>query len=217
MAGRFSAQMSSQSAGCPAAIRVMSRKPPAARRSRAACSSARSSARVISAAAARWGTWLTTATRASWRSGGSATTSAPRSDTTRATAANVVSAVAAVGVSTQTAPSNMAASAPSRPSSSEPAIGWPPQKRSSATAAATGAFTLPTSVTSPLVAARACLAGVGDRRGRGGDEGDRRVRVEPAGVDGTHADAPPRRGPGRRRRRAPSIPWPRAPGRRSRR
>ena len=36
----LSAQTSGQMAGCPAAIRVMSRKPPAASRSRAACSSA---------------------------------------------------------------------------------------------------------------------------------------------------------------------------------
>ena len=106
MASRFSAQMPGQIAGWPEAMRVMSRKPPAARRSSAACSSARWSARLISAAAARWGTWLTTATRTSWRSGGSATTSAPRLDTTDATAANTASVVAAVGVSTQTAPSN---------------------------------------------------------------------------------------------------------------
>ena len=85
MAGRFSAQMSSQMSGCPLAIRVMSRKPPAARRSSAACSSARSAATPIRLAAVRWGTWLTTATISSWRSGGIATTSAPSSATTAAT------------------------------------------------------------------------------------------------------------------------------------
>ena len=42
IAGRFSAQMSSQMPGWPLAMRVMSRKPPAASRSSAACSSARS-------------------------------------------------------------------------------------------------------------------------------------------------------------------------------
>ena len=47
MAGRFSAQMSSQMSGWPLAMRVMSRKPPAARRSSAACSSARSAASPI--------------------------------------------------------------------------------------------------------------------------------------------------------------------------
>ena len=77
IAGRFSAQMSSQMPGWPLAMRVMSRKPPAASRSSAACSSARSLARPISVAAVRCGTWLTTATTWSWRSGPSATTSAP--------------------------------------------------------------------------------------------------------------------------------------------
>ena len=62
IAGRFSAQMSSQMSGWPLAMRVMSRNPPAARRSRAACSSARSAATPIRLAAVRWGTWLTTAT-----------------------------------------------------------------------------------------------------------------------------------------------------------
>ena len=42
MAVRFAVQMSGQMSGLPAAIRVMSRKPPAARRSSARCSSARS-------------------------------------------------------------------------------------------------------------------------------------------------------------------------------
>ena len=55
MASRFSSQMSGQMAGWPDAMRVMSRKPPAARRSRAACSSARSSASVISVAAGEVG------------------------------------------------------------------------------------------------------------------------------------------------------------------
>ena len=63
--------------GWPAAMRVMSRNPPAARRSSARCSSLRSSARRMSVAAARWGTCDTTATSSSWRSGGRATTSAP--------------------------------------------------------------------------------------------------------------------------------------------
>ena len=40
MASRFSAQMSGQMPGCPAATRVMSRKPPAARRSSAPSCSA---------------------------------------------------------------------------------------------------------------------------------------------------------------------------------
>ena len=70
IASRFSPQMSGQIPGWPDAMRVMSRKPPAARRSSAACSSARSSATPMSVAAVRCGTWDTTATSASWRSGG---------------------------------------------------------------------------------------------------------------------------------------------------
>ena len=195
MATRFSAQMSSHRSGCPAAMRVMSRNPPAARRSSAACSSARWSATVMSAAAVRWGTWLTTATSVSWRSGGRATTSAPRSDTIRATAANVVSAVSAVGVSTQTAPSNIAASAPSSPSSSDPAMGWPAQNRGSATAAAMGPLTLPTSVTTPVVPASARRTASGIDGDRGGDERDRRLGIQPGGPD--HTPAPGRVDPGR--------------------
>ena len=126
MATRFSAQMSGQMPGWPAAMRVMSRKPPAASRSRARCSSDRSSARRIRVAAVRCGTCDTTATSASWRSGGIATTSAPRSVTMVRTAAKAASSVPGTGVSTQVAPSNRSARAPSTPSSSEPAIGWPP-------------------------------------------------------------------------------------------
>ena len=157
MAGRFSAQMSSQMSGCPLAMRVMSRNPPAANRSRAACSSARSEATPIKLAAVRWGTWLTTATISSWRSGAMATTSAPSWATMAATAENEASAVSATGVSTHTAPLNIEPSAPSRPSSSLPAIGWPPTKRGSSIAAAMVPLTLPTSVTTPAVSARARL------------------------------------------------------------
>ena len=62
MASALSSQMSGQMAGWPAAIRVMSRKPPAASWSRAACSSPRPAARSMRVAAVRWGTWETTAT-----------------------------------------------------------------------------------------------------------------------------------------------------------
>jgi len=77
MASLFWEQMSSQIPGLPAATRVMSRKPPATRRSIAGCSTAPSAARPIKVAATRWGTWETMATSESWRSGGKATTSAP--------------------------------------------------------------------------------------------------------------------------------------------
>ena len=51
-----------RSSGWPLAIRVMSRKPPAASRSSAACSSARSAPAASASPRSRCGTWLTTAT-----------------------------------------------------------------------------------------------------------------------------------------------------------
>ena len=123
---RFSAQMSGQMPGWPAAMRVMSRKPPAARRSRPRCSAARSSASPMRLAAVRWGTWETTATMESWRSGGRETTSAPKPATTERTAAKASSSVPATGVSTQVRPSNRSERAPATPSCSLPAMGWPP-------------------------------------------------------------------------------------------
>ena len=56
------------------------------------------------------------------------------------------------------------ASAPSSPSSSEPAIGWPPMNRGSATAATALALVEPTSVTTPPVSARARLASSANAR-----------------------------------------------------
>ena len=69
MGRAFSAQMSGQMPGCPAATRVMSRNPPAARRSRAPSCSAPALAAFMSVAATRWGTWDTTATSRSWSCG----------------------------------------------------------------------------------------------------------------------------------------------------
>ena len=109
MAVRFSAQMSGQMPGWPDAMRVMSRKPPAARRSRARCSSARSSARRISDAAVRWGTCDTTATSASWRSGASDDHVGAELGDHRPQRGEGASSVAAVGVSTHTAPANRSA------------------------------------------------------------------------------------------------------------
>ncbi len=158
MAVRFSAQMSGQMPGWPDAMRVMSRKPPAASRSRARCSVDRSSARRIREAAARCGTCETTATNPSWWSGASAITSAPRPVMTDRSRAKDVSSVVPVGVSTQTAPAKRSGSAPSIPSCSEPAMGWPPMKRGSSTASTIDALTLPTSVTIPGPAANAARA-----------------------------------------------------------
>ena len=61
----LSSQMPGQMVGCPAAMRVMSRKPPAASCRSAPCSSPSSAARAIRVAAVRWGTWDTTATSVS--------------------------------------------------------------------------------------------------------------------------------------------------------
>ena len=156
MAGRFSAQMSSQMFGWPLAMRVMSRKPPAARRSSAACSSARSLARPISVAAVRCGTWLMTATTWSCRSAGRATTSAPSSATTAATAANVVSAVDARG--RQHPHRSLEHAAVGAVEAFELAAGHRDGRRRSAGRRwppSTAPFTLPTSVTRPDVSARA--------------------------------------------------------------
>ena len=70
--------MSGQIAGWLDAMRVMSRNPPAARRSITACSSFPALATFISVDAASCGTWLTTATSASCSSGATAIASAPK-------------------------------------------------------------------------------------------------------------------------------------------
>ena len=98
--------MSGQMPGCPAATRVMSRKPPAASRRSAAFASAPFGAAFISVAATRCGTWETTATSRSWSAGARATTSAPSAPTTVWSRANASRSVVAVGVSTQVAPVN---------------------------------------------------------------------------------------------------------------
>ena len=103
MGRALSAQMSGQMPGCPAATRVMSRKPPAARRSRAPSCSAPALAAFIRVAATRWGTWETTATSRSWSSAESTRTSAPRLSTTPRSRSKAPRSVAGVGVRTQTA------------------------------------------------------------------------------------------------------------------
>ena len=129
MPARLSTQRSGQMAGSPAATRVMSRNPPAARRNRVACSRAVSAARFMRVAAVRCGTWETSATRSSWRAAGNSTTLAPRVLTTDRTVANAPASVLAAGVRTHVAPSNMSGSDPSTPSCSEPAMGCPPTNR----------------------------------------------------------------------------------------
>ncbi len=147
MAGAFSAQTSGQIPGWPAAMRVMSRKPPAASRSSAPCSSAARSARFMSVAAVKWGTWDTIATSVSCCCGDRARISAPRLVTTAWRRAYASGSVLVVGVSTHVAPTKRSGSAPSMPTCSDPAMGWPPTKRGSDSCAASGAFTPDTSVT----------------------------------------------------------------------
>ena len=82
MAEAFSAQISGQIPGWPAANWVMSRNPPAANRSSAPSCSAPALAAFMSVAATRCGTCDTTATRRSWSSGERTRTSAPKLMTT---------------------------------------------------------------------------------------------------------------------------------------
>ena len=112
MAVAFSAQMSGQMPGWPAATRVMSRKPPAASRSSAPSCSAPSVAAFISVAATRCGTCDTTATRRSWSAADRTSTSAPRLTTTPLSRLKASRSVVAVGVSTHTAPTKSSGSAP---------------------------------------------------------------------------------------------------------
>ena len=110
IASRLARQMSGQIAGWLAAMRVMSRNPPAASRSSTACSSFPALATFMSVDAASCGTWLTTATSASCCSGATAIASAPSSrDARRAPSANACGSVRPVGVSTHVAPTNRSA------------------------------------------------------------------------------------------------------------
>ena len=208
MGTAFSAQMSGQIPGWPAATRVMSRKPPAARRSSAPSCSAPALAAFISVAATRWGTWETTATSRSWSAAESTRTSAPRLSTTPLRRSKTSRSVTAVGVSTQTAPSKRSGSAPCSPICSEPAIGCPPMKRGWSAASTMAVLTPLTSVTTasgrrPVVAEEpAHLAG--DRGGRHGDEDHLGVEVVPGRVD--HARRPAPRAAAPRRRRPGDVP-----------
>ena len=156
MASRFSAQMSGQMPGWPAAMRVMSRKPPAARRSTARCSSERSAARRIMVAAVRCGTCDTVATSESWRSGGMATTDAPSDGHDRCgwwrrrrRRCRRPASAPRSPLRTGRAATRRRLRARSRP--------WDGPRRSAGrpSGRASGVLTLPTSVTSPWPAARA--------------------------------------------------------------
>ncbi len=156
MASRFSATTSGQMPGCPAAILVMSLKPPAASRRRVASDVAASAARFMRAAAVRCGVCETRATSSSWRLGSTATGLAPSSFTNPWTSEYASPDVCWPGVSTQVAPRNRSGPAPSTPSCSEPAMGWPPTKRGCPTADTIVSLIPATSVTTPERPSASC-------------------------------------------------------------
>src|SRR5574341_1563686 len=139
--------MSRQSCGDPPATRVVSRNPPPA--TPRARPSPTPAAVLTNDAAARCGRWLTAATTSSWMPGSNRTTVAPSPFHNRSTESSAMESVRGVGVSTHCAPSNNAGEAAFTPDRSLPAMGWPPTNRSNSGSrrATTGAFTLPTSVT----------------------------------------------------------------------
>ena len=206
MAVRFSAQMSGQMAGWPCgdAGHVAEAAGGEAQQARRAPRPAR---RPASSAWRRSGGGRGSRRRPGCRGGRAAGPRPRRRGRTRsdATAANV-------GVGR----SRPSASAPRRrPRTSrrrrrrgrparEPAMGWPPRKRGSATAAARDAFTLPTSVTTPVVAASARRTASGiDEAGvatnvisprgpaRGPDHAPAPGRVDPGRVLVLAVDGPP--------------------------
>ena len=124
-AAALSKAMPHQSLGEPAATRVVSLKPPAARRMSDWVSSAWRLASSTSDEATICGTWLTMATARSC--------SSRRSDTTRASMPVMSSwrrwkcsgTVSASGQRIQFVPLNRSARAPSMPFCSDPVMGWP--------------------------------------------------------------------------------------------
>ena len=109
----------------PAAMRVESLKPPAARRMSDCCSSACRLANCMSEAATTWGTWLTTAMESSCSSGAMATTRALKLVMSSCKRWKCSGGVSASGHRIQLAPSKRSGRAPSMPFFSEPAMGWP--------------------------------------------------------------------------------------------
>ena len=148
--------------GCPAAIRVMSRKPPAASRSSVRRSSSLAVATSISVDAASCGTWLTSATSSSWCVGRDRhDLGAEIADRRAARACTRARRCSRVGVSTQVEPTNRSRRrrrrrpAPSRPSGDRRRSGPTRRAARRSTSATTGAFTEPTSVTTAAPASSA--------------------------------------------------------------
>ena len=136
IASRLSTQTSGQIAGWPAATRVMSRKPPAARRSRAASLSASSAASFIIAPATRCGhvahhrDEAVVVLRGERERGRAEVASRPR----RASRSARGVVARRRGEHPGRARRRGRARAPRSPDCSEPAIGWPPTYRGSSIA-----------------------------------------------------------------------------------
>ena len=135
-ASRFDVRMSSQIVGWLAAIRVMSRKPPAASRSSARCS------RLVRRGDVHQRRRRELRHVAHERDEHVVIVGRHRDDLglqiaqqTAAARCTRLPRSSVVGVSTHAAPTNRSARAPSMPSCSEPAIGWPPTKRAARPAA----------------------------------------------------------------------------------
>ena len=174
-------------------MRVMSRKPPAARRSSAACSSARS---LASAHQRRRGEVRHVADDgddlvvAVGRQGHHL--GAELGDHA-ATRPKVRPSVCGGGCRAPTRRRRTSTpSAPSSPSSSLPAIGWPPTKRGSSNASAIAALDAADVGDDAGGLGQRPLDLIGDRQHGHGDERDRGLGVEPGGVDRTHLRAPVR-------------------------
>ena len=153
-ASLLSKAMPHHSSGEPAAMRVESLKPPAARRMSACWSSAWRLASCTSEDAIICGTWLTTATASSWSSRGSAMTRAPMEVTSSCRRGKCSAGVSASGQRIQCAPLNRSGRAPSMPFTSEPAMGCPGTKfsgcgRTRSAKAVMRAFVEAVSVTMP--------------------------------------------------------------------
>lgn len=151
-AARFARQTSRHISGLDAAMRVKSRKPPAAYEN---FSSASDSPRICSTSAndSTCGRWLTAANTRSCCSALIARTSARAARHIASTRASASGAFSGSAHSTTLRPTYRSASAASTPLDSRPAIGWPgtnwPIRAPSAAraAATTSDFVLPASVT----------------------------------------------------------------------
>ena len=214
MASRLSAQTSGQMAGCPAATRVMSRKPAGGQPQQRGVALGAGAAAFISVAGDEVRHVATPSRRAGrGRPAMSASTSAPRLTHDRPSGGREATRGRwrPSGVSTQAAPTKRSASAPRSPNCSEPAIGWPPTKRGSSIAVDDGALDPATSVTT-RVGTRPRRAGRAAHRRRPCEAGTATKATSASRVVADRVDHPAGRAPRRdrpRRRRVPGhLPAP---------